>query len=411
MASVGSTHTEGDGVRAEPCVLHVFVNYRREDTRSAAERLYESLSHEFGEDNVFMDVDALEPGADFVDAINERVRKCHVMLAVIGPRWLTVTDERGRRRLDAPDDFVRLEIETALRRGIRVIPVMVDGAEMPRADELPGTCEQLARRHGVYISESHWRSDVRGLVAALRKIAPPPEEVTAPSPARRRPSVRMGRGARLVAAAVAAAVAVAVLSAGTHELLMGSSDEMPARSAPSKRTAVVASSAGGGSQGAGQAGAPKSLLARVVPSAMLSLCRQLPEPVAGAAESVTCSRPGEPNGKWPASSWTLSAFRTTAPLLAYYQRVVREHGLGPGPCTAGSWDGTGPWVHSPEKPGGRRACFRTGATLHVVWTHEKLGQASHVDFLVTADADVVWAPEFAVWMKFWRQRMGKLLTD
>src|SRR5215472_12214630 len=115
----------------------IFVSYRRQDSSHLAGRLYDRLADRFGEGQVFMDVDTIHPGIDFAEEVNRAVAACKVLVAVIGPNWLTATDERGRRRLDAPDDFVRLEIEAALARGVRIIPVLAQDATMPRQAELP----------------------------------------------------------------------------------------------------------------------------------------------------------------------------------------------------------------------------------------------------------------------------------
>ena len=106
----------------------IFISYRRGDTSATAGRLFDRLEGRFGVGSVFMDVDTIEPGLDFVEVIGGAVGSCDVLLALIGARWLGAVDEHGRRRLDDPDDFVVLEITTALERGIRVIPVLVDGA-------------------------------------------------------------------------------------------------------------------------------------------------------------------------------------------------------------------------------------------------------------------------------------------
>jgi len=115
----------------------VFISYRREETAYPAGWMYDRLADQYGDGQVFKDVDSIELGDDFVQVINRAVGSCDVLLAVIGGRWLTIADEHGRRRLDDPHDFVRLEIETALTRNVRVIPILIDGARMPRADELP----------------------------------------------------------------------------------------------------------------------------------------------------------------------------------------------------------------------------------------------------------------------------------
>ena len=115
----------------------IFISYRREDSSAYAGRLYDRLSGRFPSHRIFIDVDNIAPGVDFVKAIEKSVGSCDVLISVVGKRWLTATDENGKRRLDSLDDFVRLEIATALKRGIRVIPVVVDGASMPRSAELP----------------------------------------------------------------------------------------------------------------------------------------------------------------------------------------------------------------------------------------------------------------------------------
>jgi hypothetical protein len=104
------------------------------------------LFQHFSQNKIFMDVDNLDPGVDFFEAIEASVGSCDVLIAVIGKRWLISSDEEGRRRLDNPDDLVRLEIAAALKRNIRVIPVLVDGALMPRSSDLPDDLKLLVRR-------------------------------------------------------------------------------------------------------------------------------------------------------------------------------------------------------------------------------------------------------------------------
>ena len=115
---------------AEP-VGRIFISYRRVDTPHVAGRLFDRLEARFGAGNIFMDVDSIDPGLDFAEAIERAVGSCDVLLALIGRHWSDIVDEQGRRRLDDPEDFVALEIRTALRRKIRVIPVLVDGAPPP----------------------------------------------------------------------------------------------------------------------------------------------------------------------------------------------------------------------------------------------------------------------------------------
>jgi hypothetical protein len=111
-----------------PAVARIFISYRREDSSGWAGRLYDRLSQRFGGDNVFMDIDTIDPGLDFVEVIQQAVGSCDVLVALIGRHWLTSTDEQGQRRLENPEDFVRLEITAALERNIRVIPALLQGA-------------------------------------------------------------------------------------------------------------------------------------------------------------------------------------------------------------------------------------------------------------------------------------------
>jgi hypothetical protein len=115
-----------------------------------------------------MDVAGIEPGRDFRKAIDECVATCSVLLAVIGQEWLELKDTLGHRRLDDANDFVRVELASALRRDIPVIPVLVRGAKMPHADQLPGDLKELAYRNAVELSHARWKSDVKVLIQALR---------------------------------------------------------------------------------------------------------------------------------------------------------------------------------------------------------------------------------------------------
>ena len=109
----------------------IFISYRREDSSGWVGHLASLLRGHFSADEVFMDIHTIEPGMDFVEALTNHLRSCDVLLAVIGPHWLTTNDPCGRQRLKGPTDYIRLEITTALERNIRVIPVLVGGAPMP----------------------------------------------------------------------------------------------------------------------------------------------------------------------------------------------------------------------------------------------------------------------------------------
>jgi Sulfatase-modifying factor enzyme 1/TIR domain len=147
----------------------IFISYRREDASSAAGRLYDRLSARFSQNQIFFDIDNIDLGIDFVKAIEESVASCDVLVAVIGRHWLVTSDEQGRRRLDNPEDYVRVEIGTALKRDIRVMPVLVEGASMPQSRELPDDLKPLARRNALNVSHDRFRVDADRLVGAVER--------------------------------------------------------------------------------------------------------------------------------------------------------------------------------------------------------------------------------------------------
>ena len=158
----------------------LFISYRREETASHAGRLYDAMAARFGERNVFMDIQ-LEPGIDFVDRIAEVVGACHVFLVIVGPTWATLSNGANRPRLADKEDYVRLEVETALRRrDVRVIPLLVAGARMPHSEELPEELRALTRRNALELSDVRWRYDVGRLMGTLEELL---ETAAVPVPA------------------------------------------------------------------------------------------------------------------------------------------------------------------------------------------------------------------------------------
>src|SRR4029453_9644354 len=121
----------------------IFINYRRDDSIGTAGRLHDRLAQAFGRKNLFMDVDHIPAGVDFVEYLNSQLAACDIFLAVIGPNWLDAKNDAGGRRLHAPGDFVAIEISAALARKIRVVPVLIDGARMPDSRELPEPLKPL----------------------------------------------------------------------------------------------------------------------------------------------------------------------------------------------------------------------------------------------------------------------------
>jgi hypothetical protein len=148
---------------------NVFISYRRSDSEGYAGRLYDRLSAHLGPGNVFMDVDTIEPGVDFAREIEAAVNSCDVLLAIIGPQWLTVKDRQGKLRLQDSQDYVRLEIAAALERGIRVIPTLIQGASMPHSSALPENLKPLARRNAIELSSTRFHTDVDKLIRAIER--------------------------------------------------------------------------------------------------------------------------------------------------------------------------------------------------------------------------------------------------
>jgi DNA-binding beta-propeller fold protein YncE len=156
----------------------IFLSYRREDATPYARLLQSELTRRFPDAPVFMDLDSIEPGLDFVEVIERAVGSCAVLVVLMGRQWATLADEGGQRRLDDPDDFVRSEVQTALERGVRVIPVLVDGARPVRRQELPDELQKLARLNALELSSGRYRYDadrlfnvIQGVLAEVKERA------------------------------------------------------------------------------------------------------------------------------------------------------------------------------------------------------------------------------------------------
>lgn len=147
------THLQQGCRRSRAPRGHIFISYRRTDLQGQAQLLHKSLATHFGREHVLMDVDTLNPGEDFEKVLKDAISRCDVFLAVIGRSWLSVTDETGRRRLDAPNDYVRTEIAAAIRLGIRVVPVVFGGARLPYREDLPYDIAPLARMKEVVLAD------------------------------------------------------------------------------------------------------------------------------------------------------------------------------------------------------------------------------------------------------------------
>lgn len=158
----------------------IFLSYRREDTAPYARLLQFQLRERLPDVRVFMDLDSIEAGLDFAEVIREAVDSCAVLVALIGRQWVTLADEEGHPRLDDPDDLVRLEVQTALERGVRVIPVLVDSARPLRQQQLPAELCKLARLNALELSYGRYQYDADRLLDHIqRMLAAPPRTGTA----------------------------------------------------------------------------------------------------------------------------------------------------------------------------------------------------------------------------------------
>lgn len=185
----------------------IFISYRRDDTAGHAGRLFDRMAEHFGRERVFMDVDTIQPGQDFAEVIGERVRSSGAVIVLIGKEWLLATDPAGNIRLSDPADFVRLEIASALQQATPVIPVLVEDATMPRAEDLPQPLQALARHQALAISDARFHAEAADLIRVLEQYVLPGVAQQAPD---RTKTPRRWR------AATATAVIVCVLAAGAY---------------------------------------------------------------------------------------------------------------------------------------------------------------------------------------------------
>lgn len=153
----------------------IFISYRRDDSEDIAGRIFDHLTQEFGNKNLFKDVDSIPLGSDFREVIEESVQSCDVILAIIGKNWLGTNEQSNKTRIDNPDDFVRIEIKAGLKRKIPIIPLLINNAKVPNRKELPEALESLAFKNGISIRpDPDFKNDINRLIRALRKYATTP---------------------------------------------------------------------------------------------------------------------------------------------------------------------------------------------------------------------------------------------
>ena len=309
--------------------MRIFLSYRREDASGHAGRLYDALAARFGESNVFIDIDTIDPGADFGEAITRAVGSCDALIALIGRRWLDATDAEGRRRLDDAGDFVRLELEAALERDVAVIPTFVQEAEPPPAERLPPSLAPLSRRQGAALRDVGWHDDVKRLIARL-------EGERAQRTARRR------RWPLLVAAAAAVVLAAAV--AGVL-LTRGSGD-------------------GNGGRTSGFPSADQRTLLATIPPGTRATCDTTEQDPAARA-SIGCSGAG--------LFVAYHQFPREADMEAWYaqRRELQEIAPGSGSCTPRAFRGETTWSD------GDMLCYvDSNGEPYLVWTDPRADVAA-----------------------------------
>jgi hypothetical protein len=315
----------------QPPAPRVFISYRREDTAAYAGRLYDALAARFGDANVFMDVDTIVLGSDFGEAIDRALASCDAAIALIGRGWASARDGEGRRRLDDPEDVLRLELERALARGLVVIPALVQGAGLPGREDLPGSIVPLVQRQGIELRDDAWRDDVDRLARQLERLAGGAGEEDS-TPTRRR---SRGRWRWLAIAAVAAAGLAVGLA-----LVLGDGD------------------GGGNATSAGE-----DRLLAVIPSALHPQC----QPSEGGVESA------EANESCDAAQ-ILTAdyhlFEDQRVLESWYQgkRVAADVDTDSGSCDVETFGGEGPYDVGGNEVG-RSFCFVDEDNIpYLVWT-------------------------------------------
>jgi TIR domain len=317
----------------------IFVNYRREDAAPYAGRLYDTLTERFGEANVFMDVDTIALGTDFTEAIERALASCDAVVTLIGRSWLDATDADGRRRLDDPRDVLRLELEHALGRPLLVVPATVQGASLPREEELPPTLAPLARRQSIELRDEAWRDDLARLVRRLEQAVP---RLAQPKPTARRRAVPAWRRPR---AAVAAAVIVIVAAA-----LVG--------------VALATGDGAGDGNGDGVAATTEQRLRLAIPAVVRPSCATIDWGPASAVARVSCQGA-------EVVSVDYYLFDSAAVLEGWYA-IARENAgvrTDGGACTASDFSGEGGYEVDGAMAG-RRFCYFDGAEATMVWTDD-----------------------------------------
>ena len=308
--------------------------------------MYDALAARFGTENVFMDIDTIDLGADFVNVITEAVASCDVLIALIGRQWLNAADTEGWRRLDKPDDFVRLELEAGLNSDVYVIPACVQGAAQPSAEELPEALASLARRHGTDLRDIGWHDDVKRLVERLDRLAREQADRDAGTgPATAVADARTPRFDKGLLRSRNVLVAFGLLLAGAAT------------------AAILLSRGGDGARNAtnGFPNAVESRLLQVIPAITRPSCQRIDYGEKAALTSLECS------GARLAVGYHL--FPNDAVMDAWYVQQREVVGIEPlsGACTGRQFRGEVRYVVS-GKPVGRELCYFEEGEAQLLWT-------------------------------------------
>jgi TIR domain len=366
----------------------IFLNYRREDTRGYAGRLYDRLSNRFGEEQIFRDIDAIPPGVDFLEHIDRVVDECDLMLVLIGESWIAVKDAQGRRRLDDPHDFVVVEIAAALERGIPVIPVLIQGAKMPTQADLPAHLQGLARRNALEMGDSHWNDDWEQLTRGIdrlmsrplprdrserpgsaadqpaQEVSEPPAVPTAADATAERPGARRPMGRPLTVALMVVPLIVLLTAGYLVARQAGSrSDGGEQQTASATSSTAAAARPTTTSHSMAYPNASERQVIKYIPAGMRLICDRAPQPLAGAIAAVRCI----PNNLPPVQYNLFRSKTTMNTLFSSRAKAARAH--------TGLCNTTRPSHHVDvathhERTVGRLLCYDTGGQARLEWTNE-----------------------------------------
>ncbi len=354
--------------------IRLFINYRRADAAAYARDIYGALSDHFGADSVFMDIDKIELGSDFSEALDGALDDCHILIAVIGRDWLSAADGHGQRRIDQPDDYVRLELEAALHRNIRIIPVLVQDASMPSSAQLPDSLASLGRRQAFELTDRRWNLDMGILVEELDKLVArlghaPADPPVVDQPKKPEHEREPGRR-RAIVAGVAVAVVIAVIAIVVALVANGSNSPTAGKvvttttvAKPKPASAADASVDDGLFHPTGR---EQSLLAYLRRDAVSNCSRDTTKVDPKPTAAVYCGVNGPANG-----TVTIRQFANRADLDKSYANEVQYSGgvADRGSCTAPvpkNGHGEGPIST------GRMVCYAdtNPTTTNLVWTND-----------------------------------------